>query len=638
MLNFTSKEVFAERKNGNTEQAYKMAKQLMANNPNDEWNQRALAWCLVDLIKHSTQQHQEAVHYINEFKLIDVVTQDELLTKQLNYFEKQNNPLNNEINLAREASKSGKHKEAANIYFKILKQQLDNLEIQTSFAWSLYFLAKETLSQEYIKTENIKRYFFEYFKLNIEKPSKLHHCFLFLGLKLVKNEKLAKENNIDFSDFCLKWDLEYLNWEDYQIQKTEGNEFPPFALDVFRNALKSAMEHNNHQSLNYLVQFIEDKRTVLQGETIWLEWDLAKSYHFLNQDILAKNKAFALLKSKPNEYWLWDFLGDIYASFDKEMSAACYSKAITLQKDIGFNYKIKFKLANYLISKGNFEAAKCEINEIIDYKKVYAQKIPEEILSLTQTQWYLATECAENNQIYYKKLANNAEGLLYSDLPWIDAYLGDVFENNDKKMRKMFIKFNEIPTEISLPESRLSLKSTKSWQYAQLKGEFDSGKFRLFLCREIDEIHQHQKEFFAKKIAIVDNINNEKNVVHLLVSEKIDAVISIKELNFNPKVADVVEINLSQHTTKDGKKRYKVHHVEKSEQSAPNDLLKCFDEQIRENNGIAFTENSNIFIPSHIVKHFELSDGDCVSGIAMKNYDKKKNQWGWKAITINPHS
>lgn len=633
MLNFTSKEVFAERKNGNTEQAYKMAKQLMANNPNDEWNQRALAWCLVDLIKHSTQQHQEAVHYINEFKLIDVVTQDKLLTKQLNYFEKQNNPLNNEINLAREASKSGKHKEAANIYFKILKQQLDNLEIQTSFAWSLYFLAKETLSQEYIKTENIKRYFFEYFKLNIEKPSKLHHCFLFLGLKLVKNEKLAKENNIDFSDFCLKWNLEYLNWEDYQIQKTEGNEFPPFALEVFRNSLKSAMEHNNHQSLDYLVQFIDDKQAILKGDTIWLEWDLAKAYHFLNQDILARNKAFALLKSKPNEYWLWDFLGDIYTTFDKEMSAACYAKAITLQKDIGFSYKIKFKLANYFIASGDFESAKCEIKEIIDYKEKHSQKIPEEILSLARSQWYLSAKYAENNQTCYKKLSNSAEGLLYSDLPWINAYLGDIFENNDKKIRKVFIKLDDIPTEISLPENRFSLTSSKAGQYVQLKGEFNAGKFRLFLYQETNKTNQNA--FFPQKIAIIDNINHEKNLVHLLVSEKIDTVISIEALNFNPKVADVVEINLSQHTTKDGKKRYKVHRIEKSEQSAPQHLLKYFDEQIRENNGVAFTKDSNIFISSYMVSQFELSDGDIVSGIAIKNYDKKKEEWGWKAITIN---
>ncbi|WP_041604996.1 hypothetical protein [Histophilus somni] len=201
-------------------------------------------------------------------------------------------------------------------------------------------------------------------------------------------------------------------------------------------------------------------------------------------------------------------------------------------------------------------------------------------------------------------------------------------------MCKVFIKFNEIPTEISLPESKLSLKSAKSGKYAQLKGEFEGGKFKLFLCREIDEIHQHQKDFFTRKIAIIDNINHEKKVVHFLVNEKIGTVVSIKELNFTPKVADVVEISLSQHTLKDGAKRYKVHHIEKIEKSAPNDLLKCFDEQIRENNGIAFTEESDIFIPSDIVKNFELSDGDWVFGIAIKNYNKKKKEWGWKAVKI----
>lgn len=63
------------------------------------------------------------------------------------------------------------------------------------------------------------------------------------------------------------------------------------------------------------------------------------------------------------------FLGDTYATFDKEISAACYAKAVTLKKDIGFIYKIKFKPANYFIANGNFKAAKCEIKEIIDYKE-----------------------------------------------------------------------------------------------------------------------------------------------------------------------------------------------------------------------------------------------------------------------------
>ena len=55
-MSFTTKEVFALRKAGELERAYAMAQHLIGENPNDEWNQRAAAWCLIDLIKKSTQQ------------------------------------------------------------------------------------------------------------------------------------------------------------------------------------------------------------------------------------------------------------------------------------------------------------------------------------------------------------------------------------------------------------------------------------------------------------------------------------------------------------------------------------------------------------------------------------------------------
>lgn len=51
-------------------------------------------------------------------------------------------------------------------------------------------------------------------------------------------------------------------------------------------------------------------------------------------------------------------------------------------------------------------------------------------------------------------------------------------------MRKVFIKTDKIPMEILLPENRFALTSDKAGQYVQLKGEFNMGKCRLFLCQE----------------------------------------------------------------------------------------------------------------------------------------------------------
>ena len=92
----TSKEVFAERK-VNLENAYKMAIELVRQDPNNEWNQKALAWCLIDLIKKTQDKL-----YIEQLNNIPEDAYDEVLISSRNKVMRLLNPLNNEVNKAKE--------------------------------------------------------------------------------------------------------------------------------------------------------------------------------------------------------------------------------------------------------------------------------------------------------------------------------------------------------------------------------------------------------------------------------------------------------------------------------------------------------------------------------------------------------
>ena len=62
----TSKDVFAKRKEGQLDEAYSMALQLMnAINP-DDWDIKAFGWCLIDLIKReaNTGNQQNLNHHL----------------------------------------------------------------------------------------------------------------------------------------------------------------------------------------------------------------------------------------------------------------------------------------------------------------------------------------------------------------------------------------------------------------------------------------------------------------------------------------------------------------------------------------------------------------------------------------------
>lgn len=50
--------------------------------------------------------------------------------------------------------------------------------------------------------------------------------------------------------------------------------------------------------------------------------------------------------------------------------------------------------------------------------------------------------------------------------------------------------------------------------------------------------------------------------------------------------------------------------------------------------GFGFIEN--VFIEPNFIKEKELTDGQIVKGRAILSFNKKKKEWGWKAINVVP--
>ena len=629
-----SKQIFAERKKGNLDQAYQMALEAMKEGY-DEWIEKAYAWSLIDLIKRDVKlPHSEMLPiYIEQLEQIEVSQSDDILFKQKQYTLNLSDPIQSQIQQAKELSKNHQYRESANLYLRLLKQRPNNVELQTSFAWDLYRLAKITLEHKPIKIENFKRYFYEYLRLNTEKPSSLHHCYLWVALKLLNMEKISDEENIDFSDFMMQWKIVHLLREDYQPsyyedKNGEKRENLPLALNVFRAILKSGLAHKNQQALTALLPEIEKQSTRICSDLIWLKWDLAKTYHFLGDDERSQELTVNLLKIKPNEYWLWDFLGDLYQT-QQDISLACYAKALLNQKDIGFVYKIKIKLAKLFIAQKEYKKAKCELDEIINYKNSKGEKIPETVENLMSEFWYNDTQATDSNKNIYVQNASIAENLLYQDLPWIKAVLGDVFENNGQKKRKLFLSLDKIPLEIAVPDNKITLADKNVNAAIKVKGEMQQGRFHLYIVAERLE----QDEIFPSYQVVVTYINQEKKMVNCLVDKNFDFTIPLTEIKSDVNVLDVLDVTLSRHTTKDGRKRFKAHKVKLSDKPVPNHLLKEFDQSVRVSSGNGFTDN-DIFIPKDLVSAHNILDDAQVKGLALLSLDKKKNQWGWRAVKI----
>ena len=115
-----SKKVFALRKEGKLQEAYNLATSLLNSDKDDEWNKRAMAWVLVDIIKIEINKNlQNAIAFFNQ--LISLKIQDEVLETQIKYLQPRLAPVNSEIEKASALSKNGNYLSALNQFRQIFK-------------------------------------------------------------------------------------------------------------------------------------------------------------------------------------------------------------------------------------------------------------------------------------------------------------------------------------------------------------------------------------------------------------------------------------------------------------------------------------------------------------------------------------
>ncbi|MDN3562405.1 tetratricopeptide repeat protein [Vreelandella neptunia] len=628
----TSKDIFAKRKAGQIDEAYQMALQRMSVPNKDEWDDRAFGWCLIDLIKRDAKAGEQTnlSHYRQQLEAIAVPENDDVLTKQRQLAISLCNPEGQLVNEARQLSKAGQHDNAIALYQKLLQDNPGDPELSISFGWELYRLSKPLLSKGDNNLVKIKKNLNQYMKLNVEKPSLLHAVMLQVAAKL------ASDDRFNMAAFCQLWNLEFLRPEDWERFKTDdGKELPALAERVIQQASKDAAKGNDQNSLVYILPYL-GKAISTYPDNIWLVLNKAKVLLELDRSDDALAFSIEVTRAKSNEYWAWELLGNITAKKGDEVSLSCYCKALLCSPDDRYSSKIRLKVATLMIERGQFPEAKYEIKRTLEAKQKEGTKIPAEIEDYITEDWYLDASILASNDEFYRSQKGSAEDLLFSQLPWITANLGEMFTipgKESKPKRKLYLKTASDPIEVVIPESKFNIQNSLAGSAIRVKGEWDAqNRFQIHLISSRNS--EVKWDVFFERIGVVDNVNQQKKLIHFLVETKIDGTIPFSNLNEEYKVGDSILVRLSKYTTKDGT-RYRVLSAKKSCSVASQSLRKEFQELVRINDtGLGFT-SSEIFIPPDLVKIHNLKDEGLVEGVALLTFNKKRSEWGWKAVSIN---
>ena len=627
----SSREVFVKRRAGDLDEAYSMALELIKNPKKDDWDTKAFAWCVIDLVKRDAKSgnRQKMGTYAQQLRELEVDPDDNILTDQKNYVLMLCNPNSQIILKAKALSKNGNHLEALNLYKEIFSKGDKSQDVQTGMAWELYRVAKSLLSQDLANFDGAKRFLNEYFQLEVDRPSLLHSCFLQLA------DQIALEGKLKMGSFVKLWKLEFLRPNDYEpFEMDNGERYPSLAEKVVQHACKDSFSRNVSEELDYILPYINDciERS---PNNLWLKLSKAKALMGTGQNEAAQSFGLQVVKNKSGDFWTWDLLGDIYIESSTDLALACYCKALSCEKDINFVGKVKIKLAELLIKKDCLDRAKLEVDEIVQYRSEHGQNISDEAKKLISLPWYDDQQPVKSNKEFYQENAVLAEELLYANVPWKRGVLGETYttkSNPNKARRKIYIESDSIPLELSFPESKINLPLKQPGIALNIKGEDDlEGRFQIYSLsqREDDE----NWDIFEELFGVVDHINDQKKLIHFIVNRQIEGIIPFSKLHDNFKVGEAIVLRVSKYVSNKGPS-YRVLTSFKTDKAVLESLVKPFQCVVREEKGMGFTVDG-IFVPPPLMESHHIVDQDEVTGKAILSYNKKRAEWGWRALLID---
>lgn len=626
---------------GKLDEALDLATEQMKQDPKNSQNQKNYYWTLVNLLKseevrNSPQKEQLYKEKFHAFGRINFIKGgDPKLLYSISRALMDESTLK-KVKQAEQFREEKQYLQAHQLYRDLANEAKNIPAIATSYAWILYHYCQEQIiEKKYDRAKKVLHYYLSsdistYIKsegkessyLGMIAPKIWAHSYMLI---LAKRMRDHFEAQFDMGVFAKLWDLKYLTTKDFTPDKSEnGTEFTSLASKVIRYAAKDAFQKRNKEIAEYLMPYI-DKFISKEPNKYW-EYSKAKCLLTLEN----VDEAILYIKEviKTNSAsWAWKYLGDIYLEKDENIAFSCYCKALQDGGDIEYLRKIKIALANLLIKREDFPRAKTEFEEVIKNCHERNDKISEPVKNIIKEPWYETTPALESNRSFYYDNGLAAEAVLYDDIPWQDAFIGDIFENKDNKKKQIIYLITKdcavkISCSISKIPSHLKAKNTP----IKVKCDEDvQGKYRIYMI-EARESHDTW-ENISPCLAVVSYINYEKKIAHLLVDKNINCTLQLSEIDVELKYLDVVEVYLiKEHLY------CNAMFIKKSNQQIPEHLTTSFIGRISTSGDVGFV--NDVFVPPNLLIEANIEDADSVEGLAIRNYNKKRKMWGWKAYHI----
>jgi hypothetical protein len=136
-----------------------------------------------------------------------------------------------------------------------------------------------------------------------------------------------------------------------------------------------------------------------------------------------------------------------------------------------------------------------------------------------------------------------------------------------------------------------------------------------------------------EEIGVVTHVDPRKKRVWFRVNQKISGSGTFQQVGERVEPGDFIALRLQERSGRDGSSYHAILTCRKTEDTPEDGIIRYFSGRFSMRPGQTFGfVDREIFVPPHLVEANLLIAGQLLNGMAVLEYDQKRDRWSWKAV------
>ena len=213
--------------------------------------------------------------------------------------------------------------------------------------------------------------------------------------------------------------------------------------------------------------------------------------------------------------------------------------------------------------------------------------------------------------------------------------------NTRQKLAEILIEQNKYPEAKTEIEKIINIREENQWKipgkikewskqswYKSTEGLSNNNRLYKAHKSKAEELLFHD---IPEEIVAVEFVNSNRNILNFVKERNKYGFFNFEGLMEKPQIGDILKVRFKENKEEG---YFNVLTARKITEHTNCSAIKEFhgSVKIKENLQIGFVED--VFIDQKTISKYKIYQGQELKGKAILSYNKKRNNWGWKAIEI----